>query len=397
MPVAATRTMLSLARLIPTGGIAIVYMVLSACANHPDVHSVANLAPLEHGAEVLSPQSVPELVYTPDLLAIDEDMQAFVELYAPSHAAKRQRLRQLHRAVTGAGALNMEYDTFAEGTARETFHRGAANCLSYANLFVALAREAGLDARYQWLEVRPQWTRMGERVALRLHVNVAVHVRRKEKFMVDIDPLPSREIASSQEISDRDAQALYHNNIAMKALAREDTKEAWLHGVRALQLSPGIAHLWVNLGAIYRLAGQHQEAELNYLQALALDPTERSAMNNLVILYSLEERQEEMAYWEQKVDRYRENNPYYHAWQGDQAGEEGNWRRALAHYLDALELEPEDGTLLYGTGVIYQQLGQYKAATRYVEQAMGHAALRSDVEKYRFKLKEIDSARMAAM
>ena len=151
----------------------------------------------------------------------------------------------------------MRYDPEAGGTARDAFHRGTANCLSYASLFVALAREAGLDADYQWLEVSPRWMRDGERVTVRLHVNVLVKLGQGEQFMVDIDPLESRDIAGSRQISDTDALALYHSNIAMNALADEHTEEAWLQAVRALQLSPGTAHLWVNLGAVYRFNGQH--------------------------------------------------------------------------------------------------------------------------------------------
>jgi Flp pilus assembly protein TadD len=356
---------------------------------------VRDLPPLQHGGTSLAVDTVASRTPTPDLLDLDDSMREFVATYAGGNS-KRQRLMLLHRAVRGAGTLGIEYDPFAEGTASEVFHGGAANCLSYANMFVALAREAGLDARYQWLEVRPQWTRMGERVAVRLHVNVSVHLPRGERYMVDIDPLPSRDIAGSQELSDSDAQALYHSNIAMEALAQEEVEQAWSHAVRALQLAPEIPHLWVNIGAVYRRAGQHRAAEASYLYALELDPWDRSAMTNLAVLYELEGRAEEWAAWNRKVEAYRDTNPYYHAWLGDMAGEEGQWRQALEHYEEAVSLSPEDSRLLHATALVHYQLDHYKAAARYLREALKYADLRSDITRMELELQEVERAQLVA-
>jgi tetratricopeptide (TPR) repeat protein len=317
-------------------GALLLALLLTGCATTHPSRSVAELSPLQLPDRQLVVADVEQQVTTPELLTTDPAMREFVALYTGGVRSHRQRLLMLHRAVTGQGSLGLEYDPLAGGDAREVFYRGSANCLSYASLFVALAREAGLDASYQWLEVRPQWTRLGERVMLRLHVNVAVDLPRGERYMADIDPLSPRDVAGTRRISDQDAQALYHSNIAMQTLAAGDAGEAWLQAVRALQLSPDMSHLWTNLGAVYRYAGQHRDAESSYLYALELNPWNRSAMNNLVVLYGLEGREEQRDYWQQRVALYREANPYYHAWQGDLALEEGDWRRSVAHYGEAL-------------------------------------------------------------
>lgn len=366
---------------------------LSACSSLPGKPAV--LAPLQLPDKQLTAADTDALV-TPGLLDINDEMREFVARYTADATGLRQRLVSLHRAVSGSATLGIDYDPFAEGTANTVFYDQSANCLSYANLFVALAREAGLDARYQWVDVRPQWTRMGERLAVRLHVNTVVYLNHQHRYMVDIDPLPSRDITGSSELSDTDAQALYHNNIAMDALSREDLEQAWLHGAKALQLSPGLALLWTNMGAVYRRAGQYRDAEAAYLHALELDSGERSAMNNLMVLYEVEGREEESAYWAGRVDRHRKGNPYYHAWLGDQSGEEGDWRAALDHYQDALELQPEDADLHFTVALIHQQLDQPLAAQRYVEQAIARATLTSDRQRYKAKLGELQRLISAA-
>lgn len=378
----------------------ILLAVLPACSSSPLVtQSVSTLAPLQQAdGRSLSAAEVAERVSPPDLLATDAAMRDFVSRYAAGgRGNSRQRLMSLHRAVTGAGVLDLQYDPFADGTAREVFHRGSANCLSYASLFVALAREAGFDATYQWLEVRPQWNRIGERVVVGLHVNVLVTLRNGEKFMVDIDPLPARHVAGTMTISDRDGLALYHSNIAMDALAEKDLEQAWLHAVRALQISPRMSHLWVNLGAIYRFAGQHSEAERSYLYALQLDSSAHSAMANLVILYRLEGRRQEQEYWQQRVAHYQQANPYYHAWLGDQAGNVGHWLEALRDYDRALDLLPGDSRMLYARGLIHYQLEQLDDAAADIRQAIEGASLKSEIENYQLQLDEVRREQVAGV
>lgn len=371
-------------------------LVSTACStlDGPAV-AAGQLPPLVHGGSPVTLAEVASRSPTPDLLALTPEMQAFVARYAPPRGGARQRLLSLHEAVKGQGALGVAYDPVADGTAATVFRTGAANCLSFAHLFVALAREAGLDARYQWLEVRPQWTRLGERVAVRLHVNVMVRMPSGEQFMVDIDPLQSRDIAASKLLEDVDAAALDHNNIAIEALARGDLEVAWIQLARALQLSPGLSHLWVNLGAVYRHAGQFNEAEWSLFQALAIDRADRSAMNNLVVLYGQMGRAEERDYWVDRINRHRDRNPWYHAWLGDRAGEAGDWAAALAHYRVALKLHPDDSALLYATGIIHFRLQQYAAAERLIEQAIAAASLRSDIQGYRAQLEVVRQRQLA--
>jgi Flp pilus assembly protein TadD len=353
--------------------------------------------PLRTDTGELTAERAVKLAPTPDLLALDDEMRAFVSRYTVGVASDRERLNMLHGALIGAGAHYLHYDPFADGTAREAFHRGSANCLSHASLFVALAREAGLDAHYQWVEIRPEWSMLGERVAVRLHVNTRVDLSLNGRYVVDLDPLPSRDVTGTRKLSDRDGQALYHNNLAMDALSRNEIELAWAHSLQALGLSPGMSHLWVNLGAVYRMAGQHRAAEQSYLKALELAPSDRSAMNNLVVLYGLEGREEERNHWLGQVERYRQRNPYYHAWLGDEAGDQGDWQGALTHYKKAVLLLPEDPHLLYARGLIHYELGQLEQASRYLERAVEKATLRSDREVYQNRLEAVRREALAGL
>jgi Flp pilus assembly protein TadD len=373
-------------------------LTLVACSSGPArIATPIEIAPLEMPGQKVALEDVAFIAPTPDLLALDQQMEAFVEQYTSGLGSQRQRLHSLHRAMSGAGMLHLQYDPFAEGSAVEAFHSGSVNCLSYAHLFVAMAREAGLKAHYQWVDVRPLWSRLGERVAVRLHVNVVVRLRHGEEYMADIDPLQPRDVVGTHTISDRDAQALYHSNLAMAALGEEQLLPAWGHAVRAVQLSPKMAHLWVNLGAVYRLAGQHSQAEQSYLHALALKPLERSAMTNLSVLYEMEGRTEEQEHWQRQIAQYRDSNPYYHASLGDMEGEKGNWSGALEHYQQALSLSGEDSRLLFATGLIYRHMRDYEAASALILRAIEHATLRAEKSGYQVQLAAVQREYLATL
>ena len=377
---------------------ALLFMVgaLSGCATPSvDTQTVSNLPPLRLDGTTLTAADAAGRVPSAGLLTLDEPMREFVARFTAGENNSRVRLMSLHQAVRGAGGLDMQYNPFADGNAREVFHRGDANCLSYANLFIALAREAGLEAHYQSVETRPQWSKVSDRVQVGLHVNVAVRLKGGKRYMVDIDPLPSRDISGSRELTDSEGEALYYNNIAMAALGNDDMETSWSYLIRALQLSPSDAHLWANLGALYRFAGQHTEAEQSYLQALELDFTEYSAMTNLAVLYGLEGREQEQNYWLAQVESHRRANPYYHAWQGDEAAAVGDWAAALGHYDRAVSLAPTDSYLLFSRGVTYYRLNDYDAAALNIEQAIKLATLHSDIVYFERQLEEVRKAQLA--
>lgn len=329
-------------------------------------------------------------VPSPDVLAVNDEMRAFVEKFAaPSHS-ERSKLQSLHWAVRDREGLDLRYDAFADGDAATTFERGTANCLSYAHLFVALAREAGLDARYQWMEVRPEWHRIGERVAVRLHVNVQVKTSHDgNEYMLDIDPLRRSEVAGARLMSDAEGLALHHNNLAMVALAADRPAEAWMELVRGIRVAPALSQLWVNLGAIYRYQGQLDDAESAYLKALAIDGRDQSAINNLAVLYERQGRYEEQALWLDRLNRYRERNPYYHASLGDAAMEAEDWETAYTHYRKARRLQPNDGHLIYSLGLVERQRGNLRAAEKLLAQAVDKAAFPREREYYQVQLRDV--------
>ncbi|MEE4661728.1 MAG: tetratricopeptide repeat protein [Halieaceae bacterium] len=356
---------------------------------------VAKLPPLQVDSDsVLAPTQALAATDTPALLELGPDMRDFVDRYVQGD--QRQRLRTLHRSLLSPALVGIEYDPAMDGTAAEIFEAGAANCLSYAHLFIALARYAGLDAHYLSLSLRPEWSRHGSKIALRQHVSVEVALRNGERYVVDIDPVSRERIAHAEVLTDRQAFALYHGNLAMQTLFSGDAPAAYGDALRAVSLAPDIDFLWANLGALYRQQGQDDVAEQLYLTALEVNPDSRTAMNNLAVLYRSRGDQVQADAWAARVERRRQQNPFYHYYLGETAEAGAEYEKALSHYQQAIVLRRSEAEFYFRVARLYLQLGQREASRLYVQQAIAHARLAGERESYEAFLRALNGDSLAS-
>ena len=122
----------------------------------------------------------------PGILTTDAAMRNFLAEHLAPRASAERRMRQLLQAVIGGTRLDIAY-TEHTYTAREAFRLREANCLSFTNLFVALGRSAGLDVRFQEVDVPPDWTRDGDVMILNRHINALVTIPGVRDQIVDFN------------------------------------------------------------------------------------------------------------------------------------------------------------------------------------------------------------------
>ena len=276
-------------------------LVLTACATKPVVNVTA--PPLHSTA--------PELQVTDvDVLAVTPGMGAFLERYILPYPNLETRLNLLALAVTSRGVLGFDYDEARTLTAAQAFDSRSGNCIGFANMMVALAREAGLEAKYQEVHRRPEWTSREDTLLLIKHINVVVSSPRYS-YVVDVSGIKFKPTERRRIISDSYAKALYYNNIGAEALLANELPMAWAYLVTATNTDPDLTDPWINLGVVFGRNEQLADAELVYQTALQIDDSEYSAMNNLYEVYLVQENLEAAENLRVKVEKYREKNPYY--------------------------------------------------------------------------------------
>ena len=312
----------------------------SGCAQYSA--KVSDIAPLLiDGKEITASQSV-GLTMNEDPLALSDEMRRFVDRYISPINDKSARIAALNNALFNQALIGIEYDQTATTTAIGAYNYGRANCVGFANVFVAMGRYAGLDSRYQQVKVKPNWERRDGLLYVPLHINVITRAKMGSSFIADIDRQRYVRASNKFIIKDNEAHAQYFNNLAMDALALDDVKSSYSYLVKGIELAPNLEFLWSNLGYMFRRNNQFEAAEISYLTALALDRGSRNAMKNLAILYQDNNREIDAEPLLDKVKRLNRDNPYGYANRAFEFAIKADWPDALKNIDKAIQLRPKE-------------------------------------------------------
>jgi Flp pilus assembly protein TadD len=338
------------------------------------------------GEPFLKGQPMPELPEA-DILAVNDGMRAFLAETVEGHHQPQMRLRALLRAIITDDTFGLNYNKTTR-TAEETFEARTGNCLSFTNMFVAMARELGLPAYFQQVEVPPLWDQQGDTLVLNRHINVYVEARefqsltRSSAQVVDFNVADFKSIYRTELISDEMAEAHYYSNIGVEKLQQGELLESFLYLRKGLQKDLEFAPLWTNLGALYSRAGYDRHAEASYLTALRVKNNSLVAASNLVRIYERNGNVEQAALFRDRVERFRARNPYYRYYMARESMDQGDYDAAVKHLRSAIRRKPEEDSFYFLLGVVYLQLGDQEAARNYLEQARSVAA--DDIMKRRY-------------
>jgi Flp pilus assembly protein TadD len=286
----------------------------------------------------VGPRTLPELrgagppveIPETDILALSPEMQAFLDRFILPYEDPDTRLHLLGMAVGRAGVPGFSYDDHRTLTAAEAFAAGAGNCLSFANMLVALARHAGLEAQYQEVFLQREWSSHEDTVLLAKHINVVVSGRHF-RYVVDITGQKLDPDARHRILADAEARALFYNNMGVDALLARDLARAWAYTAKAIETAPDMASPWVNMGVVMSRNGQLEDAALAHRTALDIDPRETAALSNLYDIYLARGEEHSAGQVRERVEHYRRQNPYYLLKLSEEA-------IAATRYQDSLDL-----------------------------------------------------------
>lgn len=326
-----------------------------------------------------------------DVLALDEEMRGFLAAHVDPTAPPNERLRQLLEAVMASGRLDVRYDNLTL-TAAETFRRREGNCLSYTNLFVALARAAGVEARFQEVDVPPDWTQEGDAMVLNRHVDALVDSGDGRDRVVDFNVAEFRTSYDHRPISDERAFAHFHSNLGVERMQAGDSGGALGHFRRALGHDAGFAPAWINLGTLYLRAGYPDQAEATWRHALHIDAGETVALSNLERLYRQRGQFEAADSLRARIARHRAQNPYYRYFLARQAFAAADYDAAIAHLRFAIGRKENEDRFYALLGMSYLHRGDAQAAQRWMARAAEVAADEELQRHYQDKLERLRGA-----
>jgi Flp pilus assembly protein TadD len=303
-----------------------------------------------------------------NVLEMDRDMLAFLDDNVNRDHGRTLKLHELLYAVITEGSFGLEYDEITR-TAQETFAARLGNCLSFTNMFVAMAREVGIEVTYQEIDIPPNWSLQGGSYMLSRHVNVIVNLGAGESREVDFNIDDFQSSYDRRLITDERALAYYYSNIAAEHMQKKDTLEALRYFRKALATDARLAPAWSNLGALYSRAGFFKYAEAAYVHALEINPEELVAMSNLGHLYEYLGHAELAEWYSKQSHRHRMRNPYYRYNLAHKAFLAKDYDSAIRHLKVSVRKKKSEDTFYFLMGLSYLQKGDESRAHRWLEKA----------------------------
>jgi Flp pilus assembly protein TadD len=309
-----------------------------------------------------------------EVLAVSAEMRAFLDEHVHRKAADQVKLHELIDAIINTKTFALEFNDRTR-TASEAFRLRTGNCLSFSNLFVAMAREVGIVASFQEVDLPPDWSLDKDVFVLNRHVNVRIDLSPLGVHIVDFNIDDFRASYATREIADTRARAHYFNNMGVESMQAGDAPTAAAYFRKALadndrEFSPA----WTNLGTLYLRLGHPAPAEAAYLQALKVDRDEDVAMSNLAGLYERQGDPKRAAAYRKQVIHHRMQNPYYRYQRAREAYGAGDWDTAIGHLRFAVRKKPHEASFAALMARCHLGKGNERAAARWQARAQELAA-----------------------
>ncbi|MGE8286869.1 MAG: tetratricopeptide repeat protein [Stenotrophomonas sp.] len=317
-------------------------------------------APVLPAQEIPTPAQIMEI--PPDVKAVLQE-----QVIRASNSPER-RLQRLVELVFQPTELGLEYDTEATLTVAETWRLRRANCLSFTLLFVAMAREIGLEARMQEVGQVMTWYENQGLIFNAGHVNVGLRVDGRMATL-DLDRNVLYDAHGPQPISDARALAHFYNNRGAEQLAAHDYTTARRYFEAALAMDPRFVSAMNNLGVLETRSNNDQAAARDFDAALAINRMHPAALHNAAYLYQRVGDTRHAALLRERLERSRKRDPFYQFMQGVLAERAGNYPQASHFYRAAIDLYPRAHQFHFGLARTYFLTGNNRQAEREMTRA----------------------------
>lgn len=299
-----------------------------------------------------------------------------------------QKLKSLLQYFRQQGYLD-RYQQTGTHTAREVMDRGKGNCLSYANLFVAMSRSVGLQSFYlDASRVVREFGRSGSVLVEYGHVLVGVRIG-PDITPVDFDG-SAKEFNRFEVISDLEAIADFYNNVGYELSFHRREQGGFasnevLHAFSlATRIAPRFAKAWNNLGVAYGRAGRPADAARAYQNAIQADPQLPAPHANLAQIHMRQDQREQAVRHFEKAVRLDPQNAHYRYFLGRTLARCQKHAEAVDQLENAVRLDPDLHQAHMRLAELYLEQGEIEqartVARRVLELIPGHRDARRLLE-----------------
>lgn len=315
---------------------------------------------------VVAGTSTPAMPTPQQVFAIPPAMRDMLHTQVINRSYSReQRLQALVEMIFDRHGLDLQYDADATLTVSEIWQQRRANCLAFTLMFVALAREAGIQARVQEVGQVVSWYQdQAQGLVYSVgHVNAGVGFAGRFAT-VDLDRNVLYDRRGPLPISQARALAHFYNNRGAERMASGDLVGARTFFNAALAQDNSFAATWNNLGVLENRTGDAAAARRALETALRLDGRQDAALTNASALYRKLGMVVQAQALEQRLQSVQREDPFAQYMLGAEAERAGQLDQAIRYYRQAVRLYDTAHQFHFGLARAYFLAGQLKRADR---------------------------------
>jgi len=360
---------------------------LTACNTAPPLSP----QPLLHD-ESFTPPTHP--IDAREVFALDDAMRDYLRQSSKGPLFHHNRAEWLVQSLYKHGELKIEYDSATTRSAAQAFDARAGNCLSLVVMTAALAKELDLQVEFNSAYTDEPWSRNGALLLRSGHINITIGRRLFDRprgqdarsWTVDFLPPGELEGLKVRPLDEATVVAMFMNNRAAEALARDATDEAYWWAREGLLADPGFAGVVNTLGVVYQRSGHADAAERVFGELLRRQPDHTQALHNLALLLEQQGRPEEARPLRARLAALEPEPPYHWFALGQQALQRGDARAARDLFAREVARADYSSEFHYWLAVAYFQLGETSAAQHHLARAEALSTSRNERDLYAAKL-----------
>jgi Flp pilus assembly protein TadD len=296
-----------------------------------------------------------------DPLQLSEASRHRLRLEASEAGGERSQMRKLVRFLIDNDGLAFQYRPTRTLTAEQAFHAREGDCMSYAMLYVAAARSLGIDVHFVRITQLPVFWEDGGRFFTSSHIAVAFGKDswQEDAMVVDFSATHTSEwrVSLYDAIDDDTAFVLFHSNRGVEYLLRDDYVEAERVLRFLLDHAPAVPEVYSNLGIVLMRLERAQEATDLYATAIERFPRFVPLYTNAVAAAAASGHPDLVKQWSLAGREVAQSDPAFAFGEGMLAFRQGDYAMAADRFSHALEVHPDDITLLAWTARAYLSAG----------------------------------------
>ncbi|HSY27721.1 MAG TPA: tetratricopeptide repeat protein [Burkholderiaceae bacterium] len=287
-------------------------VLLAACVSEPVISPEKQQSMFNDA--LFAPPS--ERIDVNDIFALDTGMQTFLDHEVARKEIMEGKVMALYDSLYTSDHKKFAYDAVQTRNAADVFRLQSGNCLSYTIMTAAFAKQLHEPVQFHVVSFGEVWDR-SDNIEFKIgHVNLTVgqasfSTGHDAPKLIDFGAFENTRGEILDDIGEDVIIAMYLNNRAAEALAKNQLDDAYWWARAAMVYTPSYIGAYNTMGVIYSRHQNLIQSELVFRQVLEREPDNVLAMSNQVQVLARLGRTDESSKLAQRLAEIQPNPPYF--------------------------------------------------------------------------------------